>query len=415
MPTRFQPPSFSLIDNILTNEIDKNTDSISGLLINDLSDHKISFTFLNEKSYLVKVDKFIDIEKRDERSMNNFINELKSLNIYDQLDKELTDDPNENYQLLSSRLNAAREKHMPGKRVKYKKTLHKKSKWITNGILRSINKKYKLYKTLIQTDLDNTVLYDRLKTEFKDYRASLRKIIRKAKRDYYTHIFNRHKNDIKKTWSLINETLNRNLKKQSTHEFLINDEMISDPIVIANKFNQYFAHIGSTLADKILSAPHFNSYLSNPVASVFFFHTVTEVNISHIINKLKNKVSYGHDSISNIMIKRAHKPLIKPLTLLINQTLCTGIFPNDLKISRIRPLFKQGSSSLFSNYRPISLLSSLSKIYEYVVFEQLLLYMEDNGLFYNDQFGFRPGHSTELVSVRIVDTLVQQMTILIYQ
>ena len=231
---------------------------------------------------------------------------------------------------------------MPRKRVTYKKKLHKKSKWITNGILRSINKKDKLYKTLIQTDLDNTVLYDRLKTEFKDYRASLRKIIRKAKRDYYTHIFNRHKNDIKKTWSLINETLNRNLKKQSTHEFLINDEMISDPIIIAIKFNQYFAHIGSTLADKIPSAPHFNSYLSNPVDSVFSFHTVTEENISLIINKPKYKVSYGHDSISNIMIKRAHKPLIKPLTLLINQTLYTGIFPNDLKISRIRLLFKQG-------------------------------------------------------------------------
>ena len=185
-----------------------------------------------------------------------------------------------------------------------------------------------MYKTLIQTDLDNTVLYDRLKPEFKDYRASLRKIIRKAKRDYYTHIFNRHKHDIKKTWSLIYETLNRNLKKQSTHEFLINDEMISDPIIIANKFNPYFAHIGSTLADKIPSAPHFNSYLSNPVDSVFSFHPVTEENISHSINKLKNTVSYGHDSISNIMIKRAHEPLIKPLTLLINQTLCTGIFPN---------------------------------------------------------------------------------------
>ena len=105
------------------------------------------------------------------------------------------------------------------------------------------------------------------------------------------------------------------LKKQSTHEFLINDEMISDPIMIANKFNQYFAHIGSTLADKIPAAPHFNSYLSNTVDSVFSFHTVTEKNISHIINKLKNKVRYGHDSISNIMIKRPHEPLIKSLTL----------------------------------------------------------------------------------------------------
>ena len=83
------------------------------------------------KSYLVKVDKFIDIEKLDERSMNNFINELKALNIYDQLDKELTGNPNENYQLLSSRLNAAHEKHMPRKRVKYQNKLHKKSKWIT--------------------------------------------------------------------------------------------------------------------------------------------------------------------------------------------------------------------------------------------------------------------------------------------
>ena len=68
------------------------------------------------------------------------------------------------------------------------------------------------------------------------------------------------------------------------------------------------------------------------VTSVISWNCPSEENISHIINKLKNKVSYGHDSISNIMIKRAHKPLIKPLTLLINQTLCTGIFPNDLKI-----------------------------------------------------------------------------------
>ena len=111
LPTRIQLPSFSLIDNILTNEIDKITDSISGLLTNDLSDHEIILTFLNDKSYLIKVDKFIDIKKRDERSMNNFINELKALNMYDQLDKELTGDPNENHQLLSSRLNAAMEKN----------------------------------------------------------------------------------------------------------------------------------------------------------------------------------------------------------------------------------------------------------------------------------------------------------------
>ena len=99
--------------------------------------------------------------------------------------------------------------------------------------------------------------------------------------------------------------------------------MISDPIIIADKFNQYIAHIGNTLADKIPAAPRFNSYLSNPVDSVFSFHPITGENISHIVNKLKNKTSYGHDSISNIMIKRAQEPLIKPLTLLINPLTAT--------------------------------------------------------------------------------------------
>ena len=117
----------------------------------------------------------------------------------------------------------------------------------------------------------------------------------------------------------------------------------------------------------------------------------------------------NYDSISNIMLKKAHDPLIRPVTLLINQTLSTGIFPKSLKISRIKPLFKQGKSCQFTNYRPISLLPSMSKIYEHVVFEQLLNYMEDNKLFYEDQFGFRPGHSTELASLRFVDTLVSQM------
>ena len=87
----------------------------------------------------------------------------------------------------------------------------------------------------------------------------------------------------------------------------------------------------------------------------------------------------------------------------------TGIFPNELKISRVKPLYKSGNSSLLSNYRPISVLSSISKVYEYVVFKQLLNYMECNKLFYTDQYGFRPGHSTGLAAARFVNELVVDM------
>ena len=91
--------------------------------------------------------------------------------------------------------------------------------------------------------------------------------------------------------------------------------MIHDPVIITNKFSNYFAHIGSTLADKIPPAPHFKNYLNNPVESQFSFHTITENKVSNTINKLKSKISY--DSISNVMFKKAHDPLIRPLSLLI--------------------------------------------------------------------------------------------------
>ena len=89
--------------------------------------------------------------------------------------------------------------------------------------------------------------------------------------------------------------------------------------------------------------------------------------------------------------------------------LMTGEFPSDLKISRVKPLFKSGDASLFSNYRPISLLPSFSKIFEYIIFKQLYTYMNDNKLFSIEQYGFRTGHSTELAALHLVNDLTKQM------
>ena len=81
-----------------------------------------------------------------------------------------------------------------------------------------------------------------------------------------------------------------------------------------------------------------------------------------------------------------------------------GHFPSQPKISRVIPLFKTGDPELFSNYRPISLLSSLSKIFEQVIFNQLFNYMNNNKLLCLEQYGFRPGHSTELAALKLVNT-----------
>ena len=93
----------------------------------------------------------------------------------------------------------------------------------------------------------------------------------------------------------------------------------------------------------------------------------------------------------------------------MNQCLHTGIYPSQLKLSRVKPLFKKGNKTHFKNYRPISLLPSLSKNFEYVIFDQLLHYLIEKKLLRMEQYGFRPGHSTELAAVRLVDHLISQI------
>ena len=87
----------------------------------------------------------------------------------------------------------------------------------------------------------------------------------------------------------------------------------------------------------------------------------------------------------------------------------TGIFPRQLKLSRVKSIHKSGEQSHFCNYRPISLLPSMSKVFEYVILDQLITFLTDKKLFCKEQFGFRPGHSTELAALRLVDHLTTEM------
>ena len=151
-------------------------------------------------------------------------------------------------------------------------------------------------------------------------------------------------------------------------------------------------------------------YLNSISPLLFFsFNPVNEECIEKYIKNFKNKSSYGYDNISNKLIKSAGHILVKQLTVIVNQCLHTGIYPSQLKLSRVKPLFKKGNKTHFNNYRPISLLPSLSKIFEYVIFDQLLHYFIEKKLLRMEQYGFRPGHSTELAAVRLVDHLISQM------
>ena len=93
--------------------------------------------------------------------------------------------------------------------------------------------------------------------------------------------------------------------------------------------------------------------------------------------------------MSNNLLKLIKNEICESVTLIINQSLTTGIFPNKLKIAKVIPLFKKGDIYTFKNYRPISLLPSISKIFERTMYDQIYNYFQNRELFYNSQYGFR--------------------------
>ena len=120
--------------------------------------------------------------------------------------------------------------------------------------------------------------------------------------------------------------------------------------------------------------------------NIVLISAITENEIVVIINNFKSKNSSGKDGISNKLLKSIKGEVSKPLTIIINQCLETGIFPDALKIAKVKPLYKKGDSCCFNNYRPISLLPTISKIFERVMFSQLYSYFNINNLLSEQQY-----------------------------
>ena len=101
--------------------------------------------------------------------------------------------------------------------------------------------------------------------------------------------------------------------------------------------------------------------------------------------------------------------MIKPLTCIVNQCLITGIFTDNLKLAKVIPLHKKDDKMIMTNYRPISLLPSISKIIEKVAHNQISHNFTSHNLFYEHQYGFRSKHSTELAALHLIDQITTEM------
>ena len=164
------------------------------------------------------------------------------------------------------------------------------------------------------------------------------------------------------TWNIVKTVTNNRITVNNTQPMNINNKLTNNPSIIANAFNTYF----SSLADNLITKSFFEKNTSNEKDPLIYLEqnftqsfpplrlkNTTTHEISKIIQSLKCKDSYGYDEVSTTILKISAPYILSPLTYIFNKTLATGIFPDRLKFSEVKPLFKKGASTEFSNYCPI--------------------------------------------------------------
>ena len=235
-------------------------------------------------------------------------------------------------------------------------------------------------------------------------------VIRQAKRVYFHDYFAKYKHDMKRYWAGIKDIIGQGSKGSNCIGSVIKDCVeVRDKYEIATAFNEHFATIAHKL-ERELPPPDDESPASIVPArpNSFYMCPVTPEECERIIIGLKNS-SYGRDDISSRLLKYICKYVSIPLSKLINESFQVGIYPDELKVASITPIFKKGDKTLVSNYRPISVLPLLGKIFEKSMSNRITKYLNRFDIINKCQFGFQKGKSTCDAVTSLTDTIYENL------
>ena len=223
--------------------------------------------------------------------------------------------------------------------------------------------------------------------------------IEKAKHLDLLNSFNNVIDNPKKTWDLINEKILMKKKKGGAlpSELKIGDKVVRDPAAVANELNDHFANKGHILASK-LAEPQvsvLHSLKPRNDISVTAWKLTDEHEILDIINKfLSARKSSGYDNVPAVLIKWSAKTIAPILAKIFNKCIESGQYPDILKVAKVTALYKGGDKLEVDNYRSISVLSHINKIFEKLIHARLNDFITEHKILENCQYGFRKGHST---------------------
>lgn len=224
-----------------------------------------------------------------------------------------------------------------------------------------------------------------------------------------SNTINQAENKTKAIWSIINRERNKQDNRNPEIELNINGVDITDQKLVAEQLNNYFTEApikGIAASAPPMTPIHITPLNNNHLSEL----TATDPNeVSKIINSFKPKWSAGLDEISPKILKHCSEELTQPLTSIINKSFQEGSFPKTLKLAKVYPKHKKGTRSDPTNYRPITLVSTISKVIEKTVLTRLLSYLTNNNLLTEKQHGFIKGKSTTTALISFVEEVINQL------
>ena len=354
-PTRTTYNSSSLIDLILTH-IDDDKTLEAGVVDLGISDHS-----------LVYICRKISIPKEPPKIV--FTRQFKNYNSH-QFKEELSyytslyptsNDPNVLWNEFKNNFLTIAEKHAP---VRQRRVKSEHKLWLTKEIKRLMHHRdYPKRQSVRLTSSNYNEAYKRCKNK-------LNKLIKTTKEEYFkTKLSNA--NNSKESWQAINELLNKKPKTTHVTQLNVDDQVITGDTNIADCFNQYFSSIGCKLSNNVQNINVDPMTFVTPTESSFHFSCISVQETFDALNQLNLRKSPGLDGISVRLLKDTSDVIAQPLANIFNLSLQTAIFPDEWKIAKVSPVFKEGNKTDCGNYRPISVISVVAKLFEGLVYNQL--------------------------------------------
>ena len=384
----------SLIYNIFCNNISEEINS--GNIYLTLSEHFCPFASVKREK--------IDIKniKMYARNYSNF----SSTDFHDDVSiQKWNYDLNNSTELLSYffwRLEGCVNRHAPIKKLNCRDIKLKVKPWITAELSKMTKIINKLFEKKKRQPINENVKY--LYNVFRN-RVN-RELKKKTKKKYYATYFEEHSKNIKKMWEGIRSIVNtKNSGIAKIAQLNVNGRVIDNPKQIVNEVNDFFVNVGPNTEKEVPKVPTLSPdhFLKIRNQFNFIIAHISNEEVIEIIKSLQNKAT-GPSSITLKLLHIVADLIVLPLCHIINMSFSTGEFPEKLKIVKVIPIHKGGSTDI-NNFRPISLLSIFDKIIEKIMHSRLYDFLEHHSILFENQFGFRKNNSTSYALMEITEKI----------